>query len=49
MVAAVGVGGVAVSKLMPAMAQVSGPATADIAEIYQLQAAFHRAKTAQDI
>jgi hypothetical protein len=31
------------------MAQVSGPATADVAQIYQLQAAFHRAKTAQDI
>ena len=49
MAAAVGVGGVAASNLLPAMAQVSGPATADVGQIYQLQAAFHRAKTAQDI
>ena len=49
MAAAAGVGGVAASNLLPAMAQVSGPATADIAQIYQLQAAFHQAKTAQDI
>jgi hypothetical protein len=49
MAAAVGVGSVAAARLVPAMAQVSGPATADVAEIYQLQAAFHRAKTAQDI
>jgi hypothetical protein len=49
MAAAVGVGGVAASNLLPAMAQVSGPATADVAKIYQLQAAFHQAKTAQDI
>src|SRR5215831_17252396 len=49
MAAATGVGGVAVAHLVPAMAQVSGPATGDVAQIYQLQAAFHRAKTAQDI
>ena len=49
MAAAVGVGGVAVASLVPARAQVSGSATADVAHIYQLQAAFHRAKTAQDI
>jgi hypothetical protein len=49
MAAAVGVGGVTVSNLLPAMAQVNGPATADVTKIYQLQAAFHRAKTAQDI
>ena len=49
MAAVVGVGGVAASHLLPAMAQVNGPATADVANIYQLQAAFHRAKTAQDI
>ena len=49
MAAAVGVGGVMASNLLPAMAQVSGPATADVAQIYQLQAAFHQAKTAQDI
>ena len=29
--------------------QVNGLATADVAQIYQLQAAFHRVKTAQDI
>jgi hypothetical protein len=49
MAAVVGVGGVAASNLLPAMAQGNGPATADVANIYQLQAAFHRAKTAQDI
>jgi len=49
MAAAVGVGGVAAATLVPARAQVSGSATADVAQIYQLQAAFHRAKTAQDI
>ena len=49
MAAAAGVGGVAAFNLLPAMAQVSGSATADVAQIYQLQAAFHRAKTAQDI
>ena len=35
--------------LMPARAQVSGPQSKQIGQIYQLQAAFHRAKTAQDI
>jgi hypothetical protein len=49
MAVAVSVGGVAASHLVPAMAQVSGQATADVAQIYQLQAAFHQAKTAQDI
>jgi hypothetical protein len=49
MAAVVGVGGVTASNLLPALAQVNGPATADVANIYQLQAAFHRAKTAQDI
>ena len=48
-VAAVGVGGITASNLLPAMAQVSGPSTADVAQIYQLQAAFHQAKTAQDL
>ena len=47
--AAVGVGGVAAAHVVPVQAQVNGPATADVAQIYQLQAAFHRAKTAQDI
>jgi hypothetical protein len=49
MATAAGIGGVAAATLVPARAQVSGPATADVAHIYQLQAAFHRAKTAQDI
>jgi hypothetical protein len=49
MATAAGIGGVAAATLVPARAQVSGPATADIAQIYQLQAAFHLAKTAQDI
>jgi hypothetical protein len=49
MVAAVSVGGVEASNLLPAMAEQNGPATADVTKIYQLQAAFHRAKTAQDI
>jgi hypothetical protein len=48
-IVAAGLGGVTASSLWPAMAQVSGPATADVAKIYQLQAAFHQAKTAQDI
>jgi hypothetical protein len=47
--AAVGLGAAAVSNLLPATAQVKGPATADVAGIYELQAAFHLAKTAQDI
>ena len=49
MAVAVGVGGVAAAHVVPARAQASGPPTADVAQIYQLQAAFHRAKTAQDI
>src|SRR5438034_3300453 len=49
MVAAVGVGGIEASNLLPAIAEQNGPATADVAKIYQLQAAFHRAKTAQDL
>jgi len=49
MVAAMTVGGIEASRLAPATAQVNGSASADVAKIYQLQAAFHRAKTAQDI
>jgi hypothetical protein len=49
MAAAVGVGGVTAFHHVPATAQVKGAATADVAQIYQLQAAFHQAKTAQDI
>jgi hypothetical protein len=37
------------SALSPLLAQVSGPESAQIGEIYQLQAAYHRAKTTQDI
>ena len=47
---AMGMGGFMTSSAMsPALAQVSGPGSAQIGEIYQLQAAFHRAKTTQDI
>jgi hypothetical protein len=49
MATAAGVGGVAAANLWPATALVSGSATADVAQIYQLQAAFHQAKTTQDI
>ena len=49
MMAAVGAGGVEASNVLPAIADENGRATADVAKIYQLQAAFHRAKTAQDI
>ena len=49
MVAAMTVGGIEASRLVPAAAQVNGSASADVAKIYQLQAAFHRAKTAQDL
>src|SRR5262245_35273144 len=47
--AAAGVGTVATAGLASARAQVNPPATPDVADIYQLQAAFHRAKTSQDI
>ena len=47
--AAIGVSGLALSGAIPTIAQVTGPASADVAGIYELQAAFHRAKTAQDI
>jgi hypothetical protein len=46
---AVGTGGLVGSNLSPVQAQVSGPQSTQVAEIYQLQAAFHRAKTTQDI
>lgn len=36
-------------SLLPARAQVSGPESKQIGKIYQLQAAFHQAKTTQDI
>jgi hypothetical protein len=46
---AVGMGGLVGSTLSLAEAQVSGPESAQVGKIYQLQAAFHRAKTTQDI
>jgi len=49
MLAVMTVGGVEASRPVPATAQVNGATSADVAKIYQLQAAFHRAKTAQDI
>lgn len=33
----------------PAQAQVTGPESTQVGEIYELQAAFHRAKSTQDI
>ena len=33
----------------PVKAQVSGPESTQVSEIYELQAAYHRAKTTQDI
>lgn len=44
-----GVAGLAGSTLVPLGAQVIGPESTQVAEIYELQAAFHRAKTTQDI
>ena len=44
-----GVAGVTASTLAPLGAQVIGPESTQVAEIYELQAAFHRAKTTQDI
>lgn len=38
-----------VLSTVDARAQVSGPESTQVAEIYELQAAFHRAKTTQDI
>jgi hypothetical protein len=47
---AVGVGGLIGSgELLSARARDSEPESAHVGEIYQLQAAFHRAKTTQDI
>lgn len=36
-------------QVLPLRAQVSGPESTQVGEIYELQAAFHRAKTTQDI
>src|SRR2546427_8114810 len=46
---ATGVGGLVVASVSPSEAQVTGPESAQVAKIYELQAAFHRAKTTQDI
>ncbi len=46
---AIGTAAIVVSGLSPVRAQVTGPQSEQIGEIYQLQAAFHRAKTTQDI
>lgn len=47
---AIGMGGfVNSSALLPVSAQVTGPESAQIGEIYQLQANYQRAKTTQDI
>jgi hypothetical protein len=45
--AAAGLG--AAARALPGLALADGPESAQIGEIYQLQAAFHRAKTTQDL
>ena len=47
--AAAGAGALAIAKTLSAMEPDGIQASADVAEIYRLQAAFHKAKTAQDI
>jgi hypothetical protein len=47
--AAAGLGALAIAKTLSAMEPEGSNALADVAEIYRLQAAFHKAKTAQDI
>jgi ketosteroid isomerase-like protein len=39
----------AAALALPRLAHADGPESVQVAEIYQLQAAFHRAKTTQDI
>lgn len=46
---AVGAGSLVGSALPALQAQVASPDSTQVAKIYQLQAAFHRAKTTQDI
>jgi len=46
---ALGMAGLMLPPLARADAQESGPESAHVAAIYHLQAAFHRAKTTQDI
>jgi hypothetical protein len=45
---ALGVAGLVVPRLSVAAAQVNGP-SCTVGDVYQLQAAFHRAKTTQDL
>ncbi len=46
---ALGAAALAVPSLVRASAPESGPESVQVAEIYRLQAAFHRAKTTQDL
>jgi ketosteroid isomerase-like protein len=39
----------AAALALPGLARADGPESVQVAEIYQLQAAFHRAKTTQDL
>jgi ketosteroid isomerase-like protein len=39
----------AATLALPRLARAEGPESVQVAEIYQLQAAFHRAKTTQDL
>ena len=39
----------AAALALPSLARAGGPESVQVAEIYQLQAAFHRAKTTQDL
>ena len=47
--AAIGTGVLAIPALAEAEAPAGSPESTQVAEIYQLQAAFHRAKTTQDL
>jgi ketosteroid isomerase-like protein len=47
--AAIGTAAIAVPTLAQADTATGGPESTQVAEIYQLQAAFHRAKTTQDL
>jgi hypothetical protein len=47
--AALGAGALIRSGMSPLNAQVIGPESIQVAQIYELQAAFHKAKTTQDI
>jgi hypothetical protein len=47
--AALGAGALIQSETSPLHAQVIGPDNTQVAEIYELQAAYHKAKTTQDL